>query len=159
MLRLNATHQREIADRLLRWLKERGMDVWPRTSVMIHDSAQGLHEEVFQVWKGYDLLRAMGRIELNCANGRKGGQVVDFTPLSQGGDMHMMTDVVCTACQGSGVIRSVPYGEHRRDQVCPRCDGFGRRREPAGNQREMRGSNPGVGKRAGGTPTRLSPFK
>jgi len=109
------------------------MDVWPCTWAMIDQAAKGLQEEIYEVWKGYHLLRTMERIELNSGNGRKGGHVVDFTPLNQRGDMKTLVDVVCATCGGTGMLRGVPYGKQRRDEVCPRCGGMGRRREPVEN--------------------------
>lgn len=82
--------KRDLADRLLAWLKEvggirysiGGAVTWPNTYGMLMAAAADLDAEVFSLWKAFDLLIVMGRVVRNNPNGKKGGRVLDFSPLA-----------------------------------------------------------------------------
>lgn len=75
--------KRAVADSLLKWLKENSIKTWPKTYTVFLQASEELNEEIFDLWKAYELLRSMGRVALNCGNGRKGAHVVDYTPLAK----------------------------------------------------------------------------
>lgn len=77
------SHQkREIADKMLVWLKEHEITTCANTYEVLTKCAEAINEPLFNVWKGYELLRILGRIELNNPNGRQGFKVLSYTPLS-----------------------------------------------------------------------------
>ncbi len=76
------TKKREVADKLLRWLKTNNIETWVKTLPVFVQASEELGEEIFNLWKAYELLRSMGRVALNCGNGKKGAHVVDYTPLA-----------------------------------------------------------------------------
>ncbi len=78
----NPTVKRQVADKLLKWLKDNNIETWVKTYTVFSQASRELEEEIFSLWKAYELLRSMGRIALNCGNGQKGAHVVDYTPLA-----------------------------------------------------------------------------
>ncbi len=80
-MRKPPTYKRDLADRLLQWLNESGTTSWPRGYIMLAEASQSLKETIPDLWAGYDLLLALGRIERNNPNGKEGARVVDFRPL------------------------------------------------------------------------------
>lgn len=74
--------RKEIAEKLLTWLKENKISNCNKTYEVLKQCAEEISEPLYDIWKGYDLLRIMGRIELNNPNGKHGFTVLDFTPLS-----------------------------------------------------------------------------
>ena len=81
-MRLSPLQRKELAERLLVWLKDKGIDDCSNTHSTLTQCGEEIDEPLFNLWKAYELLRIMGRIELNNPNGRKGFRVLDFTPLS-----------------------------------------------------------------------------
>ncbi len=81
-MRLSPLQRKEIADKFLAWLKEKNITTCDKSYTVIEQCSNDLNEQIFELWRGYELLRTMGRIELNCPNGKKGFHVIDYTPLS-----------------------------------------------------------------------------
>ena len=81
-MRMTPLRRKEIAEKFLSWLKEADISKCTRTYDVIKQCSEEIDEPIYEIWKGYDLLRIMGRIELNNPNGRRGFRVLDFTPLS-----------------------------------------------------------------------------
>jgi hypothetical protein len=79
---IKSAQRREIADKILAWLKEHEIGTCDKTYVCLRDCSESIGESLFDCWKGYDLLRIMGRVELNNPNGRRGFKVLSFSPLS-----------------------------------------------------------------------------
>ncbi len=77
------TKKRQVADKFLNWLKVKNIKTWPKTYAVLGQASEELDEEIFNLWKAYELLRSMGRIVLNCGNGQKGAHVVDYTLLAK----------------------------------------------------------------------------
>jgi hypothetical protein len=78
---IKPTQKREIADKMLVWLREHGIQTCSNTHDVLSECAVGINEHLYDVWKGYDLLRILGRLELNIPTGRKGFKVLDYSPL------------------------------------------------------------------------------
>lgn len=79
---LSPIKKRQVADKLLKWLKDNDIKTWGKTYTVFLQASEELNEEIFDLWKAYELLRSMGRVELNCGNGKKGAYVVDYMPLA-----------------------------------------------------------------------------
>lgn len=77
--------KRRLADNLLRYLVRQPQRSWPDSHTIIEAAAKELGHQCFECWRAYDLLRIMGRIQLNNPNGRHGFQILDTTPLSMPG--------------------------------------------------------------------------
>lgn len=80
--RLSPLQRKDLAEKLLKWLQENGVASCASTSNLLDRAAQELDEQKFHLWRAYELLRMMGRVELNNPNGRKGFRVLDYTPLA-----------------------------------------------------------------------------
>lgn len=78
---LKPTQKREVADKILAWLKEHDITTCDNSYKLLSQCSEDIHEPLFNCWKGYELLRILSRIELNSPNGRKGFTVLDSTPL------------------------------------------------------------------------------
>ncbi len=85
---LSSKTKRELANKLIVWIKDnypmsRNTLVisWPNTSQMLDKASEALDEHKYDLWQVHDLLRTLGRIELNCPNGRKGGHLANDTPV------------------------------------------------------------------------------
>ena len=103
---LKAKQKRDTADKLLVWLSElngSGYTSWSHATDMVHRAAGALDEEPYDIWKAYDLLRAVGRIVMISPNGRKGGYVADFTPLAKTVEV---SAVLCSAAS-CPILRSI----------------------------------------------------
>lgn len=74
--------RKEIAEKFLAWLKVNDISNCKNTYDVIKRCSEEIDEQIYDLWKAYDLLRIMGRIELNNPNGRRGFSVLDYTPLS-----------------------------------------------------------------------------
>jgi hypothetical protein len=81
-MRLSPLQRKEIAEKVLAWLKERDISICNNSHDILTQCANNINEPLYDLWKAYELLRIMGRIELNNPNGRKGFRVLDYTPLS-----------------------------------------------------------------------------
>ena len=81
MSNFSPTRKRQVADKLLNWLKDKEIQTWAKTHTVFLQASEELDEEIFNLWKAYELLRSMGRVALNCGNGMKGANVLDYTPL------------------------------------------------------------------------------
>lgn len=51
---------------------------------MLYEISGTTGEELPDLWKAYNLLRTLARLELNSPNGKKGFRVLDYTPISVG---------------------------------------------------------------------------
>jgi hypothetical protein len=94
---LSNEHKRELANTLMYWLKQNYnygsplYPLWENISAMLDRASESLHEHKYDLWQVHDLLRALGRIELNCPNGRKGGHLANDTPV----ELPLMTERKC----------------------------------------------------------------
>lgn len=79
---LSPLQRKELAEKLLAWLKDKGIDDCAKTYDTLRQCGEEIDEPLYDMWKAYELLRIMGRIELKNPNGRRGFRVLDFTPLS-----------------------------------------------------------------------------
>jgi len=87
---MESQHKRELANKLIAWLRQtyapNNMQYpispsWPNTSQMLDKASEALQEHKYDLWQVHDLLRTLGRIDLNNPNGRKGGRLVNDTPV------------------------------------------------------------------------------
>lgn len=83
-MRTSLTYRREVADKALLYLKGKGITTCGDTSKMLDEVSVAIGEEKFNLWKGFELLRMMGRVEYNNPNGRRGFKVFDYSPLVLG---------------------------------------------------------------------------
>ncbi len=81
-MRMTPLRRKEIADKFLTWLKENNISTCDKSYDVIKKCSNEIDEPTYEIWKAYDLLRILGRIELNNPNGRHGFNVLDFSPLS-----------------------------------------------------------------------------
>lgn len=81
-MRLSPLQRKELAEKLLAWLKEKGIDNCANAHDTLQQCGENIDKPLYDMWKAYELLRIMGRIELKNPNGRRGFRVLDFTPLS-----------------------------------------------------------------------------
>lgn len=77
--------KRELADKVLRFLADTHERSWPNTHNIMQRAADSIGVELFEVWKAYDLLRLLGRVELINPNGQRGLRLLDTTPLTMPG--------------------------------------------------------------------------
>ena len=82
MMRTTLSYRREIADKMLAYLKEHDIKSCDNTHDLVTKIAEAIDKPLFNLWKGYELLRIMARIEMNNPNGRKGFHVLDYNPLA-----------------------------------------------------------------------------
>ncbi len=78
---LSATKKLQIADNFLAYLKKNKIKEWGNTYLLLREVSEALKEEVFNLWKAFDLLIILGRVERINPNGRKGCRVLRFTAL------------------------------------------------------------------------------
>jgi hypothetical protein len=83
MVRFTARERLTLAGSLLTWLKGIGMETWPNNSKMLEEASDALEVEKYDLWKAFDLLIILGRLERNNPNGRFGGHVANWTPVEQ----------------------------------------------------------------------------
>lgn len=89
---LSNQSKRELANKMIEWLKSTYPNRrWDNTSVMADMVSEALGEHKYDIWKVHDLLRVLGRIELNSPNGRKGGRLVNDTPV----ELPLITERKC----------------------------------------------------------------
>jgi hypothetical protein len=81
-MKLSSLQRKELADKFLSWLKDKNISRCDRTYDVIKQCSKEIDEPIYDIWKAYDLLKIMGRITLNRADGKAGFTVLDFTPLS-----------------------------------------------------------------------------
>jgi hypothetical protein len=81
---MNLSDRRVIADKVLVYLKKEHIGSCLDSSKMLDQISDAINEPKYNIWKAYELLRMMARIELNSPNGRKGFKVLDYTPLTLG---------------------------------------------------------------------------
>jgi hypothetical protein len=77
--------KRKLADNLLSYLKITGRTSWPNTHDIMNEASKVLDAPISDIWKAYELLRILGRIELINPNGRQGMRLLDSTPLMLSG--------------------------------------------------------------------------
>ncbi len=80
---LTPARKREIADNFLTYLKDNGIKQWGKTYMLLLELSEILKEEVYDLWKAFDLLVILGRIERINPNGRQGCRVVSYTALTK----------------------------------------------------------------------------
>lgn len=83
MSRSSPTKRRESADKLLDWLKRYEIKEWSKTYGLLCSASDALNEEVYMLWKAFDLLLILGRIERISPNGKKGCRVISYAPLTK----------------------------------------------------------------------------
>ncbi len=82
LTRMTPLRLKDIAEKFLVWLKDNNISVCPKTYDVIKKCSEEIDEPIYDLWKAYNLLRTMGRIELQNPNGKYGFRVLDYTPLS-----------------------------------------------------------------------------
>lgn len=80
---LKLQERRDLADKLLAWLKANKLERWPSNHDVLTKFSGEASEPLYDVWKAHELLRNVGRIGLVCPNGRKGGYIISCTPISK----------------------------------------------------------------------------
>jgi hypothetical protein len=81
-MRLSPSQKKDIADRFLLWLKDNKITTCRSTYNTIKQCSEKINEQIYDLWRAFDLLKTMGRVELNSPNGKYGFYVIDYTPLS-----------------------------------------------------------------------------
>jgi hypothetical protein len=81
-MRTTLSCRREIADKMLVYLKDNDIKSCDDTHELVTKISEAIDEPLFNLWKAYELLRIMARIEMNNPNGRKGFHVLDYNPLA-----------------------------------------------------------------------------
>lgn len=79
---MKPTEKRVAADKLLAWLKGNNIKTTNDTHKTLSQCRLDGYQ-MFDLWKGYEVLRIMGRVELNNPNGRKGFHVLSYKPLAK----------------------------------------------------------------------------
>jgi hypothetical protein len=79
---ITPAYKREIADKFLKWLVTNNEFWCSKTSVVVRKASDELDIPMYDMWKGYKLLRTMGRLALNNPNGKQGFSIIDETPLT-----------------------------------------------------------------------------
>lgn len=79
---LSPLQKKEIADKFLKWLKDNNITTCEKSYNTIKQCSESINKQIYDLWKAFDLLRIMGRIELNNPNGKYGFRIIDYTPLS-----------------------------------------------------------------------------
>ncbi len=89
---LSNQSKRELANKMIEWLKSAYPNLrWNSTNEMADMASKALDEPKYDIWKIHDLLRTLGRIEFNSPNGRKGGRLVNDTPV----ELPLITERKC----------------------------------------------------------------
>lgn len=83
-MKTSITYRREVADKILLYLKEHNISSCANSHAMLSEIAEAIDEPLFNLWKAYELLRIMARLELNSPNGKKGFHVLDYSPITSG---------------------------------------------------------------------------
>jgi len=81
-LNLSPLQRKNVAEKFLVWLQDKNISTCPKTYDVIRQASGDIDEEIFHIWRAFELLRIMGRLELHSPNGRKGFKVLDYTPLA-----------------------------------------------------------------------------
>ena len=81
-MRTELSYRRRVGDKVLVYLKEHKIATCGNSYKMLRDVSNAINEPLYVVWKSYELLRIMARLELNSPNGRRGFRVLDYTPLA-----------------------------------------------------------------------------
>ncbi len=81
-MRTPLSQKRQVADKMLAYLKEHNITTCHNSYEMLRKISIAIGEPVHELWKGYELLRTMARLELNSSNGKRGFHVLDYNPLS-----------------------------------------------------------------------------
>ena len=105
-MRLSPLQHKELAERLLAWLKDKGINDCANAHDTLQQCGEEIDEPLYDMWKAYELLRIMGRIELKNPNGRRGFRVLDFTPLSV---LVLKTDNFKKEVQKDMLVRILKY--------------------------------------------------
>jgi hypothetical protein len=71
-----------IANKMLTYFKENNISSFPNTSDIIRQLSESIHEQPWNCWKGWNLLRDLGKAKLRNPNGKEGGSILDYTLLS-----------------------------------------------------------------------------
>jgi len=81
-MRTPLSYKRGVADKMLVYLKEQNIVTCADTYKMLSQISEVINEPLHILWKAYELLRPMARLELNSLNGRKGFRVLSYDPLA-----------------------------------------------------------------------------
>ena len=81
-MRLSPIQRKDIADKLLSWLKANNISNCPKTYDILRQCSEEIDENLYDLWRAFDLLIILGRIERNNPNGKYGFTVLDYSPLS-----------------------------------------------------------------------------
>lgn len=81
-MRTPLARKRMIADKMLAYFKGHSVATCRQTYPMLCRVSEAIGEELPDVWKAYNLLREVARLELNSPNGKKGFRVLDYTSIS-----------------------------------------------------------------------------
>jgi len=81
-MRTTLSYRRDIADKMLAYLKENDIKSCDNTHTLLTTISEAIDKPLFDLWKAYELLRIMARIEMNNPNGRRGFHVLDYNPLA-----------------------------------------------------------------------------
>jgi len=81
-MKTTLSYRRDIADKMLVYLKEHSISSCDNTYKLLTVISDAIDEPLFMLWKGYELLRIMARIEMNSPNGKKGFHVLDYNSLT-----------------------------------------------------------------------------
>ena len=100
---LTPIQKRSIAEKFLLWLKDNNISWWDKTYLLLREASEELEEEVFNLWKAFDLLIILGRIERNNPNGQKGCRVVSHTLLTE----PVPNDAVICNRQNCPIIKNI----------------------------------------------------
>lgn len=84
MARSSPTRRRDSADKLLLWLKQHyPYKQWGNTYLILREASEALDEEVYMLWRAFDLLLMLGRVERISPNGKKGCRILSYVPLTK----------------------------------------------------------------------------
>jgi len=83
-MRTTLGQRRATADKMLAYLKEHNISTCHYTYGMLCKISEATGEQLPDLWKAYNLLRTLARLELNSPNGKKGFHVLDYTPILVG---------------------------------------------------------------------------
>lgn len=81
-MKTTLSYRRDIADKVLAYLKDNRITSCGNTHDLLTEISEAIDKPLYDLWKAYELLRIMARIEMNNPNGRKGFHVLDYNPLA-----------------------------------------------------------------------------
>lgn len=66
---MKMNQKREVADKMLIWLIDNNQCTWNSSYDLPSRASNDLNEPIYNLWKSYQLLRKLGRIELITSRG------------------------------------------------------------------------------------------